>query len=356
MGRAPCREAVPLPACPAVMPVTPPGGAPPSRPALRRAPGPRRRWDRRRVRTAPGLQALEPPASQSSRPSAPGGRRTGRPRAARPAWLPAGTASAGRPARFQAAVHGAHRALAVTLARNDARATAARPAADPSSRGSAAGRRRRRTRPSARGTARRWRADQPGPADQPADPGVRPAPRLQRRPVDTQVLGVVSAPTIQRVTAPTATPGVIGGSLRTTVCPAAVSSATTASTTVARVAASARTPGTGDRVETPIRSGRPGSASGPGPPRQHRVRDGEVGHRRRSAPFSAMPDQLSAPISAGTTPRPGLRRDQPARGRRQAERAHAVVAVGQGHRAGRDGRGAAAGAAAATGRCSRGCG
>ena len=154
-----------------------------------------RRWDRRRVRTgarAAGARALRPARVVALRH--PGGRRTGPPRAARPAGLPAGTASAGRPARFQAAVHGAHRTLAMTLARNDrschGRAAAA---ADPSSRGSAARRRPRRSRPSAPGTARRWRAGRAGPGGPTgrsgrasgcaaaAPPGRRPGARRRSR-------------------------------------------------------------------------------------------------------------------------------------------------------------------------------
>ena len=115
-----------------------------------------------------------------------------------------------------------------------------------------------------------------------------------------------SAPAIQRTSAPAAAPGVIGGFRRTTVWPAASSSATTAAT-AARVAASAPTPGTGDRVLTAMRSGRSGAAGGSGvsPARTAcaMARSATVVAR---APLTAMPDQSSAPIPPGTTPRPGL--------------------------------------------------
>ena len=101
--------------------------------------------------------------------------------------------------------------------------------------------------------------------------------------------------------------------------PAAVSSATTAST-AALAGPSARTPGTGERVETAMRSGRPvppeGRAPPPPAPRARAARSATV---VASAPFTAMPDQSSNPMSAGTTPRPGLSvtRPQAAAGRRR---------------------------------------
>ena len=58
-----------------------------------------------------------------------------------------------------------------------------------------------------------------------------------------------------------------------------------------------------------------------------------------------MPDQSSAPMPPGSTPRPGLSGDQPAGGRGDPQRAHAVVAVRDRDDAGGDRGRAAPGAA-----------
>ena len=95
-----------------------------------------------------------------------------------------------------------------------------------------------------------------------------------------------------------------------------------------------------------MRSGRPGVDERAGLlPRQHRVRDGEIGDRRRQGAVLRHPRPAVGTDLGRDDAAPRLQRDQPAGRRRQPERAHAVVAVRERHRAGGDGRGAAPGAA-----------
>ena len=307
---------------------------------------------------AAGARALRPARVVALR--RPGGRRTGRPPGSPSGRLPAGSTSAGRPARFQAAVHGAQRALAVTLARNDrschGRAGSGGPVV----------------------TGREQHVDVVEEADHPlAEPlapcaagpappggpagrsgracGCAAAARARSRP---QVLGVVLGaghPAGHRAG------GGAGGDRRVLPhdgVPGRRRAAATTASTAARAAASARTPGTGERVETrdpqrPARRGRRRRLL----PGQHGVRDGEVGHRRRQrAVLGHARPAVGADLGRDDAA-PGLERDQPAGRGREAQRAHAVVAVGQRHAAGGDRGGAAAGAAApASGRCPTGCG
>ena len=192
--RPPIRELFPLPGVPRCHPVTHADGAPPPSTSAQTGAATGVRWGRRRVRsgaTAAGARALRPARVVVLR--RPGGRRTGR-----ATGSPSGPAAGrerpapGRPARFHAAVHGAQRALAVMLARKDrschGRAASGGPVV---------------TGLSSTSTSLE-EADHPLPEplrrpgrtsrirrDQPADPGVRAAARLQRGPVEAEVLGVV---------------------------------------------------------------------------------------------------------------------------------------------------------------------
>ena len=115
-----------------------------------------------------------------------------------------------------------------------------------------------------------------------------------------------SAPAIHRASAPAAAPVVIGGSRRTTVCPAAVSSGDDGVDRGERRAVGAdarhrRAGGDGD-AQRPARAAG-GAGSSPASTACASARSATV---VASAPLTAMPDQSSAPIPAGTTPRPGL--------------------------------------------------
>ena len=335
------------PACPAVARHACGRRVPRHRRALRRARRPVSRWDRRRVHSGArgaGARALRPARVVVLR--RPGGRRTGRPPAARPGRLPAGSTSAGRPARFHAAVHGAHRAFAVMLARNErschGRAASGGPVVTGLSSTSTSSKKptiRSRKRSAVAGRTSRIRRDHP------ADPGVRAAARLQRGPVDAEVLGVV----LGAHHPPGHRPGRGAHGDR-------------------RVLPHDRVPGRREQAADRVHRGPGGRIGadaghrGPGGdrdpqgtagvderagllPRQHRVRDGEVGDRRRERAVLRHPrPAVGTDVGRDDAP-PGLERDQSAGRRRQPKRAHAVVAVRQRHGAGGDGRGTAAGAA-----------
>ena len=194
---------------------------------------------------------------------------------------------------------------------------------------------------------RRAGPDQPGPPDQPTDPGVRAAARLQRRPVDAEVLRVV----VRRRPAsgpasPAAAPVLIVGSRRTTVCPASASSADDRvdggqGGGVGAHPGQRRAGADGD-PQRPTRAAAARRAASPAITACATTRSATVVAR---APLTAMPDQSSAPMLAGHDARPGLERDETAGGRGEPQRAHPVVAVGQRHGAGgHRGRTAARGA------------
>ena len=90
--------------------------------------------------------------------------------------------------------------------------------------------------------------------------------------------------------------------------------------------------GTGDRVESAMRSGRPGRRGAGLLPRQHRVGDGEVGHRGRQRAVDGHARPAVGTDVGGDDAAARLERDQPARRGREAQGAHAVVAVRERHR------------------------
>ena len=149
----------------------------------------------------------------------------------------------------------------------------------------------------------------PARRDQPADPGVRAAARLQRRAVEA--VGARRRRRRRPSSGPAPPSGGAGGDRRVPphdgVPGRRRAAATTASTAAraGRVGADARAPATGWRPRSAAAGPAPASGAGSSPARTAcaTARSATVVAR---APFSAMPDQLSAPISAGTTPRPGL--------------------------------------------------
>ncbi len=234
---------------------------------------------------------------------------------------PAGSTRAGRPARFHADTHGAHRALAATLADQprscQGRAASGGPvttgvsrtstpgsavAADPANqpvtrdrnRSASAGRSRpaRRTHRPSRACARVRGCSAPGCS-----------PRCSAS---------AAAPANQRTSTASPADTGTGGSRRTTVWPIAVSRAATASS-AARPSASSRAPGTGVAVDSATVRAAPSSSGGSvaAPSARTACASARSATVVASAPFSAMPDQESAPSCAGTTPRPGLRVTRP---------------------------------------------